>query len=260
MKRPVLTLLATLLCIVSVIGQIQVEVNKILKTKNFTAFKKYADNLPSRSKQISAHWVVLRDLTPDYKEGVFYFEKSIPDKENTDVSSVYTFRLRLITSEKKILYYELSEKKNKKIAGHWEPYYETIDKFRNDSIYTIFQRSFQEIFRAEVNDRELFVDDFVYGLNCGNTGENPTGRKLINELVKYKDKKELLKWLQSTNTEKQVYAVDGLYQLKQTGLKLTVQELNMIKFVMGKKGTLYTCSGCIHMRQEINSVTKHFIF
>jgi hypothetical protein len=34
----------------------------------------------------------------------------------------------------------------------------------------------------------------------------------------------------------------------------------MIRFVTGKKGTMFVCSGCIYNRSEITEVTKRFEF
>jgi hypothetical protein len=88
----------------------------------------------------------------------------------------------------------------------------------------------------------------------------PKGRRQIDEWVADRNKSKLVEWLTSTNTEKQVYAVDGLLQLKKTGMKLSDDELKIMKFVIGKSGTIYTCSGCIHMHLNIEAVTKEFKF
>jgi hypothetical protein len=260
MNRNTLIILIGLLWASSILGQVQMDVNKVLVTKDFIAFKKYADNLTDRDKRISAYWECLRDLTTDYKEGVLYFKKSVQDKENPAISSVYTFRITLITTEKQIAYYELSEQKNKKVVDNWKPYYETIDKFRDDSAYNDFRKSFQTIFQTDIDESELFVEDFVYGQHCGYAGINPEGQQQIDEFVKNKNKDILLKWLQSTNTEKQIYAIDGLHQLKNLGVKLEGQELKMIQFVMNKNGTMHVCSGCMYSQQEISHVTKKFKF
>ena len=253
-----ITILIGLLWTSTLLGQVQNDVKKVLAKKDFVAFKKYADNLSNRENNISSHWECLRDLTSEFQEGVFIFEKSVPDKDNPAVSSVYTFRVTIITTKTNIAYYELSEKKNKKVGNDWEPYYETIDNFKNDSAFSNFKSSFKNLYQLDLNEKELFVTDFVYGPHCGLVGTNPKGRQQIDEWVKAKNKTEILKWLKSPNTEKQVYAVDGLYQLKKAGVSLTKDEVKIINFVCNKNGTMYVCSGCIHSRQDIRSVTKEF--
>ncbi len=258
MNRQLLTILIGLIWTSNLLGQVQNDVKKVLDSKDFVTFKKYADNLSNREKNISSRWESLRDLTTDFQEGVFIFEKSVPSKDNPAVSSVYTFKATIISTKTIIVYYELSEQKNKKFGNDWVPYYELIDKFKDNKAFDSLRVSFRSIYQTDLNENELFVIDFVYGSHCGFAGVNPTGRNQIDDWVAAKNKTELLKWLKSTNTEKQVYAVDGLYQLKKVGVKLTEEEVKIINKVCNKKGTLYVCSGCIHSRQDISSVTKKF--
>jgi len=258
MNKQVLTILIGLLWVGNILGQVQYDVKRVLETKNFVAFKEFADNLYDKEKGVNSHWICFRDLTTDFKEGVFFFEKSIPDKNNSSISSVYFFRVTLIVTEKNIVYYELSEQKNKKVGTSWKPYYDPIDKYKDDKAFSNLKNSFKSIFQTDLNESELFVTDFAYGKHCGFAGVNPIGRQQIEEWVTKKDKAQLLKWLKSANTEKQVYAIDGLFQLKKVGIILTDKELEIIKFVINKDGTMYVCSGCTHYYDEISSVTKKF--
>jgi hypothetical protein len=258
MNRQLLTILIGLFWTSTLFGQVQNDINKVLASKDFVAFKKYADNLSSRENRISSNWECFRDLTTDFQEGVFIFEKSVPDKDNPAISSVYTFRVNLITTMTNIVYYELSEKKNKKVGNDWEPYYEPINNFKDEKAFENVKSTFKSVFQSDLNENELFLTDFVYGSHCGFAGVNPNGRQQIDNWVAEKNKAELLKMLKSTNTEKQVYAVDGLLQLKKSGVKLTDEEKKIINFICSKNGTMYVCSGCIHSRQDISSVTKKF--
>lgn len=202
MNRLPLIVSIVLLWACNVLGQVQNDVKKVLDTKNFVAFKKYADNITNGEKNIRSHWEYLRDLTPNFKEGVFIFEKSIPHKDNPKISSVYTFRVTLITTDKSIAYYELSEEKNKKVGNDWQPYYDPISEFKDEKLLGNFLNSFKSIFKSNMNFDDLFITDFVYGNHCGLGGLNPKGRQQIDEWVINKNKTELLKWLKSPNTEK----------------------------------------------------------
>jgi hypothetical protein len=258
MNKQLLTILIVLFGTSILFGQVQRDVNKVLASKDFVAFKKYADNLSSRENRISSYWECLRDLTTDFQEGVFIFEKSVPNKNNPAISSVYSFSVNLITTKTTIVYYKLSEKKNKKVGTDWKSYYELIDNFKDDKAFEKVKSTFKSTFQSDLNENELFVTDFVYGSHCGFAGVNPKGRQQIDNWVAEKNKAELLKWLKSANTEKQVYAVDGLLQLKKSGIKLTDKEKKIIKFICSKNGTLYVCSGCMYNPQDIGSVTKRF--
>ena len=257
MNRLLITLIA-LLATTNLPGQVQNDAKKILATKDFLAFKNFADNLSNRDKRISSHWECLRDLTTDFQEGVFIIENSAQDKNNPGINFIYTYRVTVVTTKTKIAFYELTEMKNKKVGNDWEPYYAPIDKFTDEKLYNSLKNAFRGLFKTELNERELFVTDLVYGEHCGFAGTNPKGRQQVDAWVANKNRNELLKWLKSTNTEKQIYAVDGLYQLKNVWTQLNDEEIKMINFVTKKNGTVNVCSGCIHSRDDIRDVTKKF--
>ncbi|MCD9854573.1 hypothetical protein LUD75_07635 [Epilithonimonas sp. JDS] len=257
MKTKFLSIFLGLLWTIPLLGQVQNDVKKVLATKDFVALKKYTDNLSKNEKQISLHWAFLRDLTTDFQEGVFIFDKSVPDKHNPETSSMYTYRVNLVTTKTNIVYYELSEKKYKSVGNDWQPYYETIDSFKNDSVFGELKSSFKSIYQLDLNENDLFITDFVYGSQCGIAGTSPEGRAQMDEWVKSNNKTEIIKWLKSANAEKQVYAVEGLQQLKTADSKLTEDEIRMINIVCDKNGTIYVCSGCIHSNRDIRSVTRH---
>lgn len=257
MNKKLLSILIGLLWTIPLFGQVQNDVKKVLATKDFVALKKYTDNLSNKENQINLHWAYLRDLTTDFQEGVFIFDKSVPDVDDPETSSVHTFRVNLVTTKTNIVYYELSEKKYKSVGNDWQPYYETIDSFKNDIAFGEFETSFKNIYQLELNEKDLFMTDFIFGSNCGIAGTSPEGRAQMDEWVQSNNKTEILKWLKSANAEKQVYAVEGLNQLKNAGTTLTEDEIMMINCVCDKNGTIYVCSGCIHSKQDIRSATKH---
>lgn len=249
-----LTLLIGLFLTSTLPAQIQDEVSKQLAAKDFVTFKKYADSLVRLEHRINAYWEFLRDVTADIQEGVFTFEQTAADKDNPAISRVYTFRVNLLTTKTTIIYYKLSEEKIKKEEGGLVSYYKPIEKFKNDSAYTIFKKSFKETYQADLNEKDLFLTGFVYGTNCGIAGTRTAGRAQMDEWVEAKNKVEIVKWLKSANTEKQLYAVDGLRELEKAGIKLTEEEKRIVDFVCNKNGTVYVCSGCIHSRQDIQEM------
>jgi hypothetical protein len=82
----------------------------------------------------------------------------------------------------------------------------------------------------------------------------------LEHFVEKKDRTSLLKWLQSTNVETQLYAVEGFYKLKKAGYQIKESELHYIRNVLKKKGTVRTCTGCLYGRNEIQKIAKHFEF
>ena len=65
-------------------------------------------------------------------------------------------------------------------------------------------------------------------------------RMQLNELVAKKDKESILKWLQSTNTEKQMFAVEGFLKLMKSENKFSQKELDLFNNVTNKKTTAAT--------------------
>src|SRR5690554_4031236 len=260
MNRQIVAMLIGLLSTTSLLVPEQNDVNEILANKDFSAFSSYADTSSHREKRVTCHWTIFRDLTADFKEGVFYITKSVPDAKNIGVSSVYTYRVRLLTTGNRIIYYELSEKRNKKINKEWVPYYDTLDYYKNDDLFDLLRQSFIKSFDGELNETELFIDDLVYGQACGIIGEDPKEKMIIDNLVATKNKEELFKWIKSTTFEKQIYAVDGLFQLKESGTIYSAEELTIIKNILNKKGTIFHCRGCVHSWTDVRMVTYKFKF
>lgn len=241
-------------------GQVQNDVKEVLSKKDFVSVSSFVDTLSSRENTITCHWTIFRDLTADFKEGVFYIAKSVPDTKNPEISFVYTYRVRLLTNDNTIIYYELGEIRNRKIKKEWVCYYDTLAYYKNDSMFLLLQQSFMDSFDGELNESELFIDDFVYGEACGIFGSDPEGKVLIDKLVSEKNKEELYKLLKSTNFEKQIYALDGLWQLKEKGITFTPEESRVIKNALNKKGTIFYCHGCPHSWMNVMIATYKFKF
>lgn len=246
MKKYNIAILVGLILTSNLFGQVQNDVKEALSKKDFVSFSSFADTLSNRENRITCHWTIFRELTADFKEGLFYITKSVPDSKNPGISSVYTYRVRLLTKDTTIIYYLLSEERNKKVKKKWVPYYDTLGYYKNDSLFSALQQSFLNSFDGELNEKELFIDDFVYGHDCGIIAQDPEGKILIDKLVTEKNKEELIKLLKSSNFEKQIYALDGLWQLKEIGFTYTTAELRIIRNVLKKKGTIFYCHGCPH--------------
>jgi hypothetical protein len=170
MKKGLLILLIGFLSVNSAVAQVQKKVGKSLSTKDFAAFKSFSDKLSASEKSVRGHWECLRDLTSEFQEGVFVFEKSVPDSSNPNVSSVYTFKVNIVATKTHITYYALSEKKNKKVGNDWVPYDDPIDTFKDEKLFDSLKTSFKHIYGASLNEKELFIADFVFGEHCGFAG------------------------------------------------------------------------------------------
>lgn len=258
-------------------AQVKDTLHHILSKKDFMGLKTYADS------SAYAYWYYLRDIAPGYQEGILFAEQWEKDKEDTSAFNVDKFRVTIITGKDSITLYTLSIEKYRKEEDGWsqsllnEPYmtapgkhekpeqksvlyYETLSQYRDSAGYSNFKKSFEGIFRVQPKEDDFFLSDITYGRSCGFGGGDPAGKKTTGKLVENKQKAELVKWLQSANTEKQAYAVDGLHQLKRAEVKLTKNEIKMIEYVRNKKGNMRVCSGCIYFDKEIDTALKGFKF
>jgi len=255
-----LTLTILLFLTHTLFGQLQTDIKNILATKDFLSFKEYADNLSNRQTHIKAYWEVEREIATGFEERILIVEKSVLEKKNPNISTVYTFRVNLLSTDKTILFYDLMECKSKKVDNEWVEYYPIIDTYQNDSLFKKLEATFFKSFGGKFKRQELFTDSIAYGSRCGYAGIYPLEKMYLDHFVEVKDKTSLLKWLQSTNVETQLYAVEGFYELKKGGYKIKDNELSFIKNVLKRKGTARTCSGCINSREEIQQIAKDFEF
>lgn len=240
--------------------QFESNLNKVLAGKDFLEFSVYLENLKNTERPVNWNWEYLRDITGDYQEGVLFIEKFITDKENQNTGTFYTYKVSIITTNKKIAFYKLEKESMLSELNIKALKYSTIAELQDEIAFTKFENAFFEIFHVDLNEQDLFNTEIVYGEVCGLVGIYPEERIQMEEFVLNKDKKSLLNWLCSANTETQIYALDGLNQLKINGVTLTEQELKMINFVLTKKGTFHVCSGCFYSTPEINRITKRFNF
>ncbi len=283
-----LTIILSLLWTVNCSGQVVKRLNAILATKDFIQFNAYVDSiqhdtLATALNGTRADWTYLREVTKGYREGVIVIEKMTRTKLSKTTANVNTYRVQLLIADNKIFFYDLTEKKNKREHGEWVPTYKPIDNFNNDSLFNAMTESFQQTFQTSLDKTSLFLTTIYFGCGIsrseidsstyrrdklalvktlgGNSNSSPPENKQIDKFVMDQDKASLFQWLQSTNTEKQIYAVYGFYKLKQYyGVSPTDQELKLITVVLQKRGTMLTRCGCEFGYENISNVTDKLKF
>jgi hypothetical protein len=232
----------------------------MLALKDIQSLKKHANNLSNKNSHITTYWEVEREIATGFQEIILIVEESVPDKKDPNYSTVYTFRINLLSTGNTILFYDLKKLKSKKANNKWVEYYPTIDTYENGTLFKKLETTFFNDFGGQLKRQMLFIDSIVYGARCGFVGIDPFEKMHLDHFVKRKDKTSLLTWLQSTNVETQLYAVEGFYKLKKAGYQIKESELLYIKNVLKKKGAVRTCSGCLYGRKEIQQIAKKFEF
>lgn len=193
-----------------------------------------------------------RDIIDNYSQACYYIGLTIPDKENKYISTIYSFRVNLILQDKNIIYYNLG-----KITSFRDADFTFIkEEYRDRFEYDMLNTKFRNVFLIDLNLNELFVTDIIYGEGCGIGFQPPHERQIMSLLVTYRNINEIRRWLQSSNVEKQIYALSGFYELNKKGYKPFINDRKMIESVLNKKGDLIFCYSCEYMTERIEDIVK----
>jgi hypothetical protein len=230
-------------------GQTLVEIKQLLEKKDFKAFENYITKSAKKYSRVNPNsnmrviWQLKSDLTPQYQECVVDIDESFPDKDDSAISTVERYRINILTTSKEIIYYDFSEKVNR--TASWNDFsLNVLDSFRNENLLTELNKNYLEHYKTSLNRNELFIDTCIYGRSC-NLGQTPELREQLNTFIENKDLTKINIWLTSQIAEKQVYAIDALYQLKKKGYKFSTEQIRLIKLISGKRDYINICRGCI---------------
>jgi len=237
-------------------GQIEKKINAVLLKGNFREFKKFVDRYRIEKGQVTISSGNVRDLTTGFQEAVFYISKSY--SVNKGVSITCNPRIHLLTEGNLIIYFSLESEEMKDFPKSFEITSDTIYKFSNLPKMAALKTKFLQTYGVPLNENELFIDTVYYGQNCGIGGRPPKEQEKINDWVNNVDMVNLHKWLQSTNTEKQIYAVQGFHILSSKGVIIPEASKKYIHNILKKRGTINTCAICDARQEEISSVVSEF--
>lgn len=237
-------------------GQTMSDIKRLLQEKNFQSFKPYVDSGYSNppKSNVTARWELLREVMPGYQEGVVEIEENTPAKDGTGGNRINTYHINLLTNGKGIFYYEFKIKEYKKIDDdNWESYYSSLDSFNAINVYTGFENIFRQTYGVNLVKDDLF-QTIVYGGGCGIAGTPTEYQEILDSYLRNNDINSIHRWLKSANTEKQLYALQGLKILQKKGHTQTSDDKRIIKLIKQKEGTVNTCAGCIYSSETIKNV------
>lgn len=266
-RLPTMKVLLTIIVFVLTLqanGQPLKEIKQLLASRNFTLFEAYIDTASEKYTRVNpksnvrAIWELKRDLTEIFQECVVDIDESFPSEGEPNIRTVQRYRINVLATSKEIIYYDFAEKESN--GPGWDDFTLNItDSFRNEILFTDLKRDFIQTYGDSISQQELFNNSNVYGSACSIIGQKPEMREQNDAIVANKDIQLLTKWLKSANTERQVYGIDGLYQLKKKGYKLTEEQLRLINIIKNKKGSLNTCHGCIYSSDKISNIVKFIL-
>jgi len=230
----------------------------ILEENKYQKFKSFCKDWEEGKNQ-KINDIFSRDIVKPYKEESYTVTKELEHKDNPSIYRIYSFSIDMIVNGDEIVFWRLQKSSS---FGRDEQDKNTLPEriYKSERGFSEMKKMFRNVYSANLNEDEMFEKRIVYGYACSITGEDPKERKYINSLVKRRNVAELRKWLQSTNTEKQMYAVDAFCHLKQKGYKIGKNDLKLIHCILSKEGNIYVCRGCIYSSEDIKSFKDMFDF
>ena len=198
----------------------------ILKKKNVGE----AEAFIIRSKHMDTHSILYRQILDNYFEYSF------------DARNEPGYKICFLSNGDKIVYTKVLSANKKKFEE------------QDTTAVKQFSKSYSSFFGTPVKMSSFFIDNIRYGRGCGFAGVDPPERKKLKKLIDTKDTKTLLLWLRDPNTEKQLYAVEGFFELEKKGYNISPTTQKVIDFIKVKKGQARTCDGCIYSEKEISLI------
>jgi hypothetical protein len=218
------------------------DVKKVLATKNPKYLENFVEN--KNSENFRMRWYNLREIISGYEEGILIIEEHIP-REVPNTWRIITHRVNLLTTSNEIFYCEIG----KALYGEGK-IIETSEKYKNDSLNTIFENTYKQAYHDTLNHNDLFITNIIYGDRCSRVGIKPLYRQKLDSLILQKNASELHQWLISPNAEKQMYAIKGYKALTYMGYVLTNEDKRLLKLVRQKQTSIYTCDLCMYSDQS----------
>jgi hypothetical protein len=250
------------ICTFTASAQSVSRIKQLLSARDLVGFESCIDSARHlKTKAETYIWVrskLKRELCSPFQELIVEFNENVYEEPKIGVSYINHYRINVIIAYNQFAYYTLRKQIARGIEDE-NAEMETIDSFKNDSAIDSLEVVFLQTYGAKLDWKELFVNRNIYGKWCGVAGSPPAMRKELDTLLADKNQEVLTNWLKSPNVEKQVYAIDGFYQLKQNGYKQTGEQQKLIDVIKKKKGQINTCSGCFYESSWIDSTVTSII-
>lgn len=174
-----------------------------------------------------------RSLDFQFKQSVYSIEIRF-DKSRTESFDVY-----LVSRDDSIVLGKLEKRHSKQ-----ESYFLIDDdEIKN---YIELHNSKYEINLSVKDFKSQLSELLVYTLGCGIDGKDYSKEhQKMMSYVRNKNYNKLSEWLRQISPEIQAYAIEGLYRLQKSGIKIKPSELELIDSIKSRLPFVYGCWGCI---------------
>jgi hypothetical protein len=261
-KTRLIAIYISILVSLNSVGQNLVELKQHLVNKDFTSLKTMVDKLPSKflnsdePYKLFGEWITLRDITPDFQEAVIELEERFTKEKQKASKTVLRYKLTILATKSNIVEYHLfrGESVISKTNDYYNIKWHISDSFINQQMFDSLQTSFNRIYKTTLNKKDLYIDNIIVGLGCGESVTAPEQLSQILTIAHKKDNKAFDSWLKSANVEKQIYALIGLYFMRKEGLKITEEQQKIIEQIKNKRGKINLCRGCKSYQDQIGEI------
>lgn len=255
MKRCLLYLL--LLLPTFLFADVKDRLLKVLASNDAVIIKNFLDTIPSSQMyDISGYWYNEREVVSGFTETTFLIKERLAIGHFNFYSVAFIFK----GNKEKLGYYCFGKLNINAIGTDWKRHFDTIVCYRNSGLLNEFNSKFENDFGVKVDNNELFEDTIVFGQKCSYSYIDPYWKSYMDSLVIGKDRQGLMKLVQSSNGEKQLYGVWGFSILekkgKRKGIILTELETMRIQNVLKKKGYIHSCIGFFFLIETFEDTAK----
>ena len=226
------------------------------KSKPRTTYKWYSsgEHLSNNGKDMtSITGSDYREIINGFFEQIIEVRENIRDQINPNVTAVYTYRINVLRKGDDIVYYKII-KEGSIPHGDSYKYVDFAVKEASADLLRNMRKEYKNKYDVDLSIGELFDHSVTFGWVCGYGASTPAPRRYINVAVKDRDISFIYSWLRSPVPEKQLYAIDAIYQLEKVGIPISADINDMIVCISQKEGGVQTCSGNLLVGREIKEV------
>lgn len=173
-----------------------------------------------------------RNLDFRFKQSVYSIQIQF------EKSRIQSFDIYLVTREDSIVMGKLKKQHSKQKS------YFSIDENEIKNYVELHNSKYDA--NLSINDFKSQLSELlVYTLGCGIDGKDYSKEhQKMMKSVKNKNYNKLSEWLRQISPEIQAYAIEGLYRLQKSGIKIKPSELELIDSIKNRLPFVYGCWGC----------------
>jgi hypothetical protein len=204
-----------------------------------------------------------REIIDNHVEKLIEVVNEVQDKDNLLSYSLSTHTIKLIYKADQIVCYSLIKiVKYVEKREEWLPIERVVAENSIPERLHALHLAYKKTYHTNLNFKELFVTDIIYGRQCGFAEQDPAYREKLNKLIATNNKKEISKWMKSATAELQLYAIEGIYALEKKGVQFDPSVLALLPIIEKKEGTVHTCAGCVShnkpIQETVNEIRKEY--